>query len=137
MAEQQFKVLNLTGSPVNINLTAFNGKVKPIAPKGFTFLFEDELAYVRNTSVAFQRGTLKVDESTPAPSNVEIPESPNALNDEDIADLLKKPQKQIAIALEEIDNVAVVRQILESAKELDKSVKIIDIIENRLEELLT
>lgn len=133
MAEEQIKVLNLAKNDVTINLTGFNGKTKPIKQGGFAFLTPDELAYVRNTSIAFEKGTLKVDGN--APEGIDIPNSPNALTNDDIAKMLKQPQKQLALALEEIDNINVVRNILEVAKEQDKSIKVIEIIENRIEEL--
>jgi len=136
MMAEKIKVLNLTESGVNINLTAFNGKVIPVSPKGFCFLSADELAYVRNTSIAFERGTLKVADAAQVPEDIDIPQSPNALTDADIVALLKKPQKQLGIALEEIDNAEVVRKILEAAKEQDKSVKVIETIEARLNELI-
>jgi hypothetical protein len=136
MAENKIKVLNLTGSTVSINLTALNGKVVPINTKGFALLSTDELAYVRNTSTAFERGTLKVDEKSTVPEEIDIPSSPNALTDEDINTLIKKPVKQVEIALAEIDSINVVRNILAQAKEQDKSVKLVEAVEARLEQLL-
>lgn len=135
--EKKIKVVNLTGSQVNINLTGLTaGKITPIKPKSFALLTTDELAYVRNTSTAFERGTLKVDNIADVPSEIDMPESPNALNDTDISALLKKPLAQVKISLEEIDSVNVVRSILGAAKEQDKSVKVVEAIEARLNELL-
>ncbi|WP_336786948.1 hypothetical protein [Paenibacillus sp. MMO-177] len=133
---EKIKVTNLTASPVNINLTSLNGKVVPVKPKAFALLSADELAYVRNTSTAFERGTLKVDNIDAVPAEIDIPTSPNALTDADIAAMLKKPLKQVQIALEDIDSVNVVRAILTAAKEQDKSIKVVEAIEARLNELL-
>ncbi|MGE6227627.1 hypothetical protein [Paenibacillus chitinolyticus] len=134
---EKVKVINLTASQVNINLTEMsNGKVVPIKPHAFALLSADELAYVRNTSAAFDRGTLRVDNMESVPAEIDIPDSPNALTQNDIVALLKKPQKQIQLSIDEIDSVNVIRMILNTAKEQDKPVKVVEAIETRLNELL-
>lgn len=134
--ENKFKVQNLTKSAVTVNLTALNGRTKPIAPNGFTYLNEDELAYLRNTSRCFERGTLAISEATPAPLELEIPLSHNALTNDDIQALIKKPSKALATALEDIDSIQLVREIREVAIEAEKSIKHVEVIDARIESLL-
>lgn len=138
MAEERIKVINTRGNGLTINLTRLNGKEVPIAPKGFAFLTIDELAYVRNTSKAFERGTLVLEdgEMEKLEGKVDIPESPNALTDKDIVAILKLPVGQLGNKLEEITVIQVIEDILAKAKEADKSVKFIEAIEARKEQLL-
>lgn len=130
------KVINLTDSGVSINLTALNNKVIPVAPKGFAILSIDELAYVRNTSTAFERGTLKLDDKSEAPADIDIPVSKNAISDDEISAILKKGVKQVTYDIAEIDNANVIRKILRMAKDQDKSVKVVEAIDARLSELV-
>lgn len=130
---EKYKVVNLLRSGVTINLRGFNNKEIPLAPNGFSYITEEELAYIRNTSKIFETGDLKIEGELP--KDIEIPESPNALSDDDILKMLKKTQKQIEQDLQNIDNYQVCKRILDIAKEQDKSIKVINLIENRLNEL--
>lgn len=129
------KVKSTSNSPVTINLTDLNGKKYPVPPKGFAYLDEDELAYLINTSKIFEVGSLVVDRNT-VPEGIEIVDSPNALTDENITELLKKPVKQLVDDLAEITEVNVIDRILEAANKQDKSVKVVQTIEARKQQLL-
>lgn len=61
-------------------------------------------------------------------------ETPNALTDEDITELLKNYLK-LKNALNGIDSLSILNKILQAAKEQDKSDKIKKLIINRIEEL--
>jgi len=61
-------------------------------------------------------------------------ETPNALTDEDITELLKNYLK-LKNSLKSIDSISTLSRMLEAAKEQEKSKKIIDLINNRLSEL--
>jgi hypothetical protein len=135
MAEK-IKVLNPLKSKITINLVLLNGKQIPVASKGFAYVTAEELAYIQNTSKAFELGFLKVDPKAALPEEIEIPDSPNSMTDEDITKLLKKPSRQVEYHLANIENVHVARRILELAKEQDKSVKVVEVIQARLEALL-
>lgn len=131
---EKIKVRNLGKSVVRINLVNLNGKAIPINPKGFAFLDKDEVAYLRNTSRAFEAGILKIEDEEVA-KELDVVDTPNAVDEEEIAKIMKMSQVKLNARLAEIDNVGVVEAILEEAMKLDKSVKFIEIIENRIEEL--
>lgn len=61
-------------------------------------------------------------------------ETPNALTDEDVTDLLKNYLK-LKNSLQSIDSVSTLLKLLEAAKAQDKSEKIKGLIRNRLEEV--
>lgn len=138
MEKKRVRVKNLTSHKVTVNLTDFNGRKIVVMPKLTGILTEEELAYVMNTSKVFQKGTLKVEnkESLSEDIFVEDLESKNALSDEDIKAILGKAQKTIKKELDGIDNIHVAKRMLTVANELDKSVKVIDMIEARIEDLL-
>jgi hypothetical protein len=131
----KIRVDSTRNNEIGINLGKFNGKMIPVSPKGFAYLSEDELTYVINTSDAFKRGILVVMNKEKVSEDIDIPTSPNALSKEDLSAIMKLPQAQLKIKLQEITERKVVQEILENAKANDKSIKFIDIIESRLEEL--
>lgn len=139
MAGRNIKIDNLLNSKVTLNLKDFNGKIYPIRPKGFVKITEEELSFVMNVSKVFKDGILKVSNKEVLSEDIDKTEleSNNALTDEDINTLLKKTQKQLKVELQSIDSIDVIKRILEKANELDKSVKFIEIIEKRLEELIS
>lgn len=61
-------------------------------------------------------------------------ETPNALTDEDITELLKNYLK-LKNALKDIDSVKILQKMLETAREQDRSEKMKNLISTRLEEL--
>lgn len=63
-------------------------------------------------------------------------ETPNALTDEDITELLKNYLK-LKNALLTIDSISTLSRMLEAAREQEKSTKIITLIKDRLESLST
>lgn len=138
MAKKTVKVVNMINSDVTLNLKDFNDKVLPIKVKGFVKLDEDELSYIMSTSEVFKNGTLAVEnkESLSEEVDKEELESSNTLTDKDIANLLRRNYKNLKEGLSEIDSSHTVKRILNYAKDKDKSVKVIEIIENRLEELI-
>lgn len=136
--EEKIKVLNPNKSKVFINLRDFNGRSVPVVPGAFALLTPDELAYLQNSSDAFRRGYIKLEESQTLPEGVEAPEvSPNALTDVDIAKLLDKktPVKTLKARIEGIDNIEVLRRIENAAKDADVSVKTVEAISARIEAL--
>lgn len=133
---EKIKVINVSRTSVMINLSMLTGKTYPLKPNAFAFLTEDEISYIQNTSSAFKRGFLKIDESKPLPDTVEIVESKNALPEDEMEKFLSKTQKVIKHDLSEMDNMFVLKDLVAKAKELDKSVRVIDMIESRIEELI-
>jgi hypothetical protein len=132
----KIKVISLRSNDVALNLTALNGKVIPIAGKGFAYLSEDELAYVMNTSKIFERGILKVVDAEKVSDIIDIPDSPNALAQADIVAMMKLTQPKLVAKLADITDRQVVEEILKVAKDNDKSVKFVDAIQNRLAEII-
>lgn len=133
MASKKVKVVNLLDCQININLSALNGKTIPIMPRGFAYLNEDELAYVTNTSTAFAKGSLRVEGELP--ENLEVPTSPNAMTVEEMEKFLKQKQKAIREQVVEIDAPHVIKKMIEIAHQNDMSVRVIEILTSRLEEL--
>lgn len=131
---EKIKVRNLGRSIVRVNLVNLNGKAIPINPKGFAFFDKDEVAYLRNTSKVFEAGVLKVEDEEIA-KELGVEESGNAVDEAGIAQILKMSQSKLSAKLKEIDNIQVVEAILDNANDADKSVKFIEIIEKRIEEL--
>lgn len=131
----KIKVINTRKNVITINLSSFNGKVIPLSQNGFAYLTEDEFSYLINTSKVFNLGILKVDAGQQVPEDIEVPVSPNALTDDDIVKMLKLTQKSFAIELNKITDIQIAKRIFEIAKELDKSIKIIEMIEAKIEEL--
>ena len=136
MAEK-IKVVNSLKSRITINLTKLNGKEIPIEKNGFALLTVDELAYLQNVSKAFDLGYLRLAPKQIIPEEVEIADSFNAISDEEISKLLQKPVKTLESELVKLTNVYVLKRVLEIAGEQDKSVKVMKIIEDRIENLLS
>lgn len=61
-------------------------------------------------------------------------ETPNALTDEDITELLKNYMK-LKNTLQTLDSIATLSRLLDAARDQDKSLKIKNLIKDRLEEL--
>lgn len=139
MAERNIKIENLSNNKVTLNFKSFNGKIYPIMEKGAVKITEDELSYLMNTSKVFRAGILKIvnDEILSGEIDKEELNSNNTFTDDDILALLKKTQKQLTVDLKGIDSIDVIKRINEKAVELDKSIRVIGIIENRLEELMS
>jgi hypothetical protein len=135
VAEKRIKVISTVNNDITINLRTFNGKQIPLPKKGFVYLTEDEIAYILNTSNAFRIGILKVEKPEEVDPNLDIPASPNALTDEDLLAILKKTQKQLAVELDNITSKQIVERVMELAREHDKSIRVIDIIQKRIDEL--
>lgn len=136
MAKRNIKIENPNKHEVTINLKEFNGRVIPIKGNGIAMLEEDELAYVVTSSQVFNRGTLRVaNKQELTVIDKSDLESPNALTDEEVVAMLKN-QKALETALLQIDNERVLKRVLEKANELNKSVKMVGMIEARIEELL-
>lgn len=137
MIERNIKVKNPNKYAITVNLIKLNGRTITLNPKGFAMFDEDEIAYLTNASSVFKKGILVIEnkENLKLVREEDI-KSPNVLTDEEIEDVLKLSQKGLASKLEEIDNIEVVKRILEIAKEKGKSIKSIELIENRIEELL-
>jgi len=135
--KNKIKVVNPLRSRCTINLRNFNGKSIPVEKNnGFAFLSEDEFAYVCNTSKVFEDGFLVVALNQQVDEDIELPpKSSNALTKEDMIKLVKKPAKQIENELAKITNFQVMKVILETAHKEDKSVKVIGLIQSRLEQL--
>lgn len=131
---EKIKVRNLGRSTVRVNLINLNGKAIPINPKSFAYFDKDEIAYLRNTSKVFEAGVLKIEDMEVA-KELGIEETENTVDEAGIALILKMSQTKLVAKLEEIDNINVVEAILEEANKSDKSVKFIEIIQNRIEKL--
>ncbi len=140
MAKKDVKVLNMIDSSVTVNLKDFSDRVITIKAKGFGMLSEDELAYVMSNSQVFKKGTLSVSENSKEKLSDNIHkeelESPNALTAKEISNLLRRSQRNLKAGLEEIDSIQTLKRILDYAKESDKSIKVIEIINSRLEKLM-
>lgn len=138
MVKKNVKVENTTKSRVTINLKGFNDKCYAVKAKGSVAIDEDELNYIMNTSQVFKMGTLRVVNKEELVDSVDVTEleSPNALSDAGIDLFLKKTQKSLMTELEKIDSIQVIQKILDRANELDKTVRVIEMIETRLEQLL-
>lgn len=133
---EKVKVFNPHKHRVCINLSNYNGKEIPVNGEGFALLTEDELSYVLSSSKAFEKGVLKLADKQTTTLDIEIPVSANALTDQDILDLIKKPKAQIDLILAKIDNQKVLQRIIEMSKEQGKSIKLIDSFQKRLDEIL-
>ena len=135
----KIRVQNVANNGVTVNLKDFNDKIIPITGKSFALLTEEELTYVMNTSKIFETGSLQVANKEALSSDIDLDslKSPNTFTDEDILALLKKTQKQVEVSLENVTNPDVVKRILAKAQELDKSVKVVEAIQLKLESLLS
>lgn len=136
--ERNVRIDNLTNSKITLNFKDLNEKVYPIRPKGFVKITEEELSYLMNVSTAIKDGLIKVANEDVLTGDINKDElkSDNAFTDNDIVTLLKKPQKALAVELENITSLDVVNRILVKANELDKTVKIVELIESRVEQLM-
>lgn len=61
-------------------------------------------------------------------------ETPNALTDADISELIKNYMK-LKVSLKTLDSVSTVSRLLDAARDQDKSAKVKNLIKERLEEL--
>jgi len=94
----------------------------------------EESAYDDSQNV-FKNGMLSPIQIVDAETQQAISENPNLLTEEDMRALVKKSPKIFADKLSEITNIILVNKILEIAKEEDVSIKRVEVIQARVEEL--
>jgi len=137
MEKKNVKIQNLNASKIRLNFIKLNGRTVPIAGNGIAKITEDELLYLMNNSQAIKKGSIKVINEDELSNDIDKEDllSPNVLTEDEIVELLKKSQATVKKEIAEIDSLEVIERIFNKANELDKSVKLIAIIEERLEEL--
>lgn len=137
MERKNVKIQNLNASKVKLNFTKLNGRTVLINGNGTVKISEDELMYLINSSNVIKKGSIKIVNENELSNDIDKDDlvSPNSLSDDGIIELLKKSQASIKKEIAEVDSIETIERILNKAHELDKSVKLIAILEERLEEL--
>lgn len=136
---KQYRIENcLIGGTVVINLKGLNDREIVIPNGGFCFLKEEELSWVLSQSKIFERGILRVVSPDELPTDIreELPVSKDAVTKTDISYFLGLTQAKLTKELQEITREDFLRELAKGANEADKSVKFVQVIENRIEELL-
>lgn len=113
------------------------GRSFNLKPNSVVSVDEDELNYLTNECEgAFKKGYLQVvglDEGC----NIDIVETENVMSDDEMETLLNAPFKKIQSEINKINETRLLKEIRQKAEELNKSNKVIELIDNRIKEVAT
>lgn len=111
------------------------GKRFKMRPNSEVAITEDELNYLNNEcSGAFALGYLEIVDLN-EDSGVDAPETHNKLTDEDMEDMLNAPFMKFKSQVGKIEVSHVLKDLRMKAEEMNKSNKIIEIIDARIEQV--
>ncbi len=136
---KQYRIENcLIGGSVVINLMGLNQREILVPKGGFIFLKEEELSWVISQSKVFEKGILRVVNKDELSEEIkeELPDSKDALTVKDIPYFLELTQAKLTKELKEISREDFLRELSKKSNDIDKSVKFIKVIDDRIEELL-
>lgn len=140
MKMKQYRVENcLIGGSVVINLNGLNQREIVVPSKGFVFLKEEELSWVLAQSKAFQRGILRVVNSDELPEEIkmDLPTTKDSVTSKEIPYFLSLTQAKLVKEIKDITREDFLRELHDKAVEDNKTVKFVEAIQNRIEEILS
>lgn len=111
------------------------GRSFKMKPNSVVSVDEDELNYLMNDCQgAFKKGYLQVidlDEEC----KIDIVETENVMSDEEIEALLNAQYQKIKSQINKIEETRLLKEIRQKAEELNKSTKVIELIDARIKEV--
>lgn len=136
MANKIAKVMNVSSADFLLTFDEIEkGKKFTLKPNSAVAIDEDELIYLNNECPnAFKKGYLKivdVDSSV----TVDVPVTENEMTEDDMEKLLDSPFMKIKSQVNKIEESHVLKDLRMKAEEMNKSSKIMDIIDDRIKEV--
>lgn len=130
------KIKNVSRSLFFLSLDQVSrGKHFELKPNSVVTVNEDELNYLMTECPrAFKKGYLEVIDSGDI-SNVDIIETENKMTEEEIEELLNYQFTKMKSHLNKITASHLLKDIRAKAEELNKSNKVIEVIDNRIKEV--
>lgn len=136
MKEKIAKVKNISASNFLLTFSAIDkGKKFELKPNASVSIDADELNYLNNNCPnAFKKGYLEIvdlDES----AGVEAPVTENKYTKEDMVEILNYPFAKMKSQVNKIEVSHVLKEMRTMAEELNKSSKVIEILDARIAEV--
>lgn len=136
MANKVAKVLNISSADFLLTFDEIEkGKKFNLSPNASVAIDEDELNYLNNECPnAFKKGYLKIVDIEDGVT-VDIPVTENEMTDSDMEELLNSPFTRIKSQVKKIEESHVLKDLRMKAEEMNKSSKVMDIIDERIKEV--
>ena len=113
------------------------GRIFKMKPNSVVSVDEDELNYLMNECQgAFGKGYLQVIELD-KDCKVDIVETKNVMSDEQMETLLNSPFNKIKSEIKKIEESRLLKELRQKAEELNKSSKVLELIDVRIAEVAT
>ena len=124
---QKFDVGVITqDKPIGMNIKA----------GGFIMLTQDDIDYIMSISTLFQRGFLRIDETTAAEImesvGIDVNTDPNFIDDEDIGKKLNGTAKNIEKWLNDIHEEYILDRIFDVAKDMNLNMSKIKVLQTKM-----
>lgn len=130
-------IKNISRGDFMLSLHRISGKGFTLKPNGEVPVTEDELAYLMNDCQgAFKKGYLeviKVNDSVK--ENIDIVETENKMTEDEILALLDLAPSRMKPKLAKIEASHLLKEIRQTAEELNKNNKVIEAIDARIKEV--
>lgn len=132
----QAKIKNVSRTHFFLSLDQVTrGKHFELKPNSVVTVNEDELNYLMvECPNAFKKGYLEVVD-TGEIKDVEVVETENKMTDEEMEELLGYPFAKMKSQMNKITATHLLKEIRAKAEELNKSNKVIEVIDNRIKEV--
>lgn len=136
MSKKIAKVKNVSVREFNLTFEEIEkGKKFTMQPNSTVAIDEDELIYLTNECPnAFKKGYLEIidlDEST----GLEAPVTENKMTEDEMEELLNSPFTKIKSQVNKIEVTHLLKELRVKAEEMDKSSKVMDVIDSRIKEV--
>lgn len=136
MSKKICKVKNVSRSDFLLTFELIEkGKRFTLKPNSSVAIDEDELNYLVNEcSGCFQKGYLEIVDLEPT-ATVDVPTTENKMTDEEMEELLNYPFAKLKSHVNKIDVSHLLKELRIKAEEMNKSSKVIEIIDARIAEV--
>lgn len=136
MSKKICKVKNVSRSDFLLTFELIEkGKRFTLKPNSSVAIDEDELNYLVNEcSGCFQKGYLEIVDLEPT-ATVDVPATENKMTDEEMEELLNYPFAKLKSHVNKIDVSHLLKELRIKAEEMNKSSKVIEIIDARIAEV--
>lgn len=136
MSNKVAKVKNISSSNFLLTFDEINkGKKFNLKPNSAVAIDEDELNYLNNECPnAFKKGYLKIVDVEDGVT-VDIPVTENEMTESDMEELLGSPFAKIKSQVGKITESHILKDLRMKAEEMNKSSKVMDIIDERIKEV--
>lgn len=136
MANKIAKVMNVSSTDFLLTFDEIEkGKKFTLKPNSAVAIDEDELIYLNNECPnAFKKGYLKIVD-VDGSVTIDVPVTENEMTEDDMEKLLDSPFMKIKSQVNKIEESHVLKDLRMKAEEMNKSSKIMDIIDDRIKEV--